>query len=89
MKLFSRIINTFVWIWRLTELVEKVETAEQDIIDMDVRIDARMDKAWKEMDARMDTEKAKAAADRSELREELAYLKGTIDEINRKRHTEK
>ena len=88
MKPFSRIINTLVWMWRLTELAEKVENAEQDIIDMDNRIDARMDKSWKELDARMDTEKAKAAAGRTELREELAYLRGTIDEISRKRHAE-
>ena len=88
MKLFSRIINTLVWMWRLTELAEKVENTEQDIIDMDGRIDARMDKSWKELDARMDAEKAKAAAGRSDLREELAYLRGTIDEINRKRHAE-
>lgn len=88
MKLLNRIINTLVWTWRLTELAEKVENAEQDIIDMDNRIDARMDKSWKELDARMDAEKAKAAAGRSDLREELAYLRGTIDEINRKRHAE-
>ena len=88
MKPFSRIINTLVWMWRLTELAEKVENTEQDIIDMDSRIDARMDKSWKELDARMDAEKAKAAAGRSDLREELAYLRGTIDEISRKRHAE-
>ncbi len=88
MKSFGRIINTLVWMWRLTELVEKVENTEQDIIDMDSRIDARMDKSWKELDMRMDSEKAKTAAGRSELREDLAYLRGTIDEISRKRHTE-
>ena len=86
MSIINRLISTLVWIWRLTELAAKVAEAEEDIIAMDGRIDARMDKSWKDLDARMDSEEARATADRASLKEEVAYLQGTVDEINRKRH---
>ena len=86
MNFISRIINTLVWMWRLTELAEKVNKAEQDILDMDGRIDARFDKSWKDLDSRLDQEKSKASSARAEMREDIAHLKGAMDEINRKRH---
>ena len=86
MNIVTRCVNTLVWMWRLTELAAKVGKAEDAMIAMDSRIDARLDKSWQDLDTRLDAEKTRAAADRAALREELAYLRGTIAEIHRQRH---
>ena len=60
----------------------KVVRTEAVLSAMDDRIDTRLDQSWQDLDRK----KATAAADRAELRAELAYLRGATDEINRQRH---
>ena len=83
MNFISRIINTLVYVWRLTEFVEKTKNNEKAVQELDSRVDARLDASYKEMDERLDREKSAATDSRNGNAVLIARLDGRIEELSR------
>ena len=87
MNILSRISNTFIWWFKIAELAEKVLQAEEDITEFRREINANRLEDWREVDKRLDKIRSDINIRLQTMANDLSYIKGNLDEINRQNHS--